>query len=80
MLSVFFGLGVVLLSVISRIPGGHRAGLEAFILGKTAGMTRGDLELIIYLALGTLALVVVLYKEFKLTTFDQAFAQDFYST
>lgn len=74
-LSTFFGLGVVLLDVVKRIEGGPRAGLESFILGKTAGMTRSDLELITYLALGTLALVLVLYKEFKLITFDMAFAQ-----
>lgn len=74
-LSVFFGLGVVLLSIISRIPGGHRAGLESFILGKTAGMKQSDLELIVILALGTMAVVLLLYKEFKLVTFDLAFAQ-----
>lgn len=73
-LSVFFGLGIVLLSVISRIPGGPRAGLESFILGKTAGMTRDDLGLITILALGTLAIVVLFYKEFKLITFDLEFA------
>lgn len=69
-LSVFFGAGIVLLSVL---PG--RAGLETFILGKTAGMGRQDVMLIAGLALVTLVVVVLLYKEFKLVSFDPEFAR-----
>ncbi len=74
-LSVFFGIGIVLLTIIQRLPGGSTAGLDSFILGKTAGMVREDVELIAGLALGTLLLVLLLYKEFKLVSFDQEFAR-----
>lgn len=74
-LSVFFGLGIVLLGFITRLPGGYAAGLDHFILGKAASMQLSDLELISYLALGTLLAVLLLFKEFKLVTFDPAFAQ-----
>ncbi len=73
--SVFYGAGIVLLSVIQAIPGSARAGLESFILGKTAGLTIADARLIMLLSLATLAVVVLFFKEFKLVTFDAEFAQ-----
>jgi manganese/zinc/iron transport system permease protein len=72
-LGVFFGAGIVLSSIIQRRPGGSRAGLESFILGKTAGMSSDDVHLVAILALGTLLLVLILYKEFTLIAFDPAF-------
>ncbi|MBL8799984.1 MAG: metal ABC transporter permease [Planctomycetia bacterium] len=75
-LSVFFGAGVVLNSVIQRLPGtGSKAGLDSFYLGKAAGMSADDVYHIAAMALVLLLLVALLYKEFKLVTFDSAFAQ-----
>jgi len=74
-LSVFTGLGTVLMSILPRIEGGSRSGLEAFIFGKTAGMILSDVWLIAGLAGLTLAVVLACYKEFKLVAFDPAFAQ-----
>ena len=71
----FFGVGVVLLSVIQGLPGGARAGLQSYNLGQTAGLTREDVAFIGGLALLTVLVVLVLYKEFKLITFDQGFAR-----
>lgn len=74
-LSVFFGLGVVILSVIQKTAYGHAAGLESFIYGKTASMLAQDAWRIA--AVATLALVVcgVLFKEFALLCFDSEFAR-----
>ena len=75
-LTVFFGAGIALSRVIqNQFPGSSKAGLDSFILGKTAGMTRDDLLLIATVAAGCLAVVVLLYKEFKLTSFDAGFAR-----
>jgi manganese/zinc/iron transport system permease protein len=41
-LSVFFGLGIVLLTVIQTLSSGRQAGLEEFLLGATAGMLFTD--------------------------------------
>lgn len=73
-LSVFFGLGVVLLSVIQHMPSGNRAGLETFIMGKAAGMVRQDVRMIGWAAGLVVLTVVVLFKEFKLLCFDPGFA------
>lgn len=75
-LSVFFGAGVVLSRLIqNRSTEGSKAGLDSYILGKTAGMTFDDVVLIGGLAVVALLLVGVLYKEFQLISFDAAFAQ-----
>src|SRR6056297_2190863 len=41
-LGVFFGIGIVLLTVIQTMSSGRQAGLEDFLLGSTAGMLRQD--------------------------------------
>ena len=41
-LSVFFGFGIVLLTVIQSMNSGRQAGLESFLLGSTAGMLWQD--------------------------------------
>lgn len=74
-LSTFFGAGIVLRSVIQQMPSSGRAGLDSFIFGKTAGMIEEDLHLIAALSLGTLLIVTLCYKEFKLVAFDPEFAQ-----
>ncbi|MEX2558581.1 MAG: iron chelate uptake ABC transporter family permease subunit [Pirellulales bacterium] len=74
-LSVFFGAGVALSGWIQRqTTTGSKAGLDTFILGRTAGMIRQDLYLIAAVALVSLLVVLLLYKEFKLVSFDVGFA------
>ncbi|MBT5944872.1 MAG: iron chelate uptake ABC transporter family permease subunit [Rhodospirillaceae bacterium] len=41
-LGVFFGVGIVLLTVIQSMSAGRQAGLESFLLGSTAGMLLQD--------------------------------------
>lgn len=75
-LSTFFGAGVALSSVIQRSAGGGgKAGLERYIYGQAAGLTSNDLAWIAAVALLALTLVALLYKEFKLISFDPAFAR-----
>ncbi|MEX2027519.1 MAG: iron chelate uptake ABC transporter family permease subunit, partial [Pirellulaceae bacterium] len=58
----------------NQFSNGAQAGLESFIFGKTAGMTRGDVYLILIAAAICLATVLLLYKEFKVLAFDRGFA------
>jgi manganese/zinc/iron transport system permease protein len=73
-LSVFFGAGIALLGVIQQMRQGHAAGLEAFIYGKTASMGAQDALLIAAAAVGCSGACLLLFKEFKLLCFDDAFA------
>ncbi|MGE3107793.1 MAG: iron chelate uptake ABC transporter family permease subunit [Phycisphaerales bacterium] len=73
-LSAFFGLGLALSGIVQRQPGGNKAGLDTFIFGKAASMVQADVVLIAAVALATLAIVAVFFKEFRLLCFDRAFA------
>ena len=60
-LGVFFGAGIVLLTVIQTMSSGRQAGLESFLLGSTAGMLYSDALLILILSiLAALVLCVFL--------------------
>jgi manganese/zinc/iron transport system permease protein len=75
-LSVFFGVGIVLSQQIQQhTASGAQAGLDSYIYGKTAGMLRSDVLLIAAVAAGCLLVIAALYKEFKLVSFDTGFAQ-----
>jgi len=73
-LSVGFGLGMVLLSVVQRLPIGGQAGLKGFILGQAAGMLAGDAVAAGALALCALLLLGLLYRPLALLCFDADFA------
>lgn len=72
-LSVFFGLGVVLVGILQKRPG-NKAGLDTFLFGKAAGLQWLDLLFLAGLALVGLTLVVALFKEFQTLGFDRDFA------
>lgn len=73
-LSVFFGVGIALLSVIQRLGSGHAAGLNSFVYGKAASMLAGD-ALLIAGGGALIALVcAALFKELSLLCFDASFA------
>jgi manganese/zinc/iron transport system permease protein len=69
-LSVFFGLGIALMGVATRMPTGSAAGLSSFIYGKTASMLFFDAMLIAVAALGAIVFCVLFFKEFSLICFD----------
>ena len=73
-LSVFFGAGVVLLTIITKMPEGASAGLESFIYGKTAAMVYSDFKLLTIVTTCVLVVTVLLFKEFRLLCFDEAYA------
>lgn len=73
-LSVFFGVGVVLLSYIQSLQRGNVGGLAHFIYGQTAAMSRGDALLIGSVAAASVALALLLMKEFRVVCFDDRFA------
>ncbi|MEL7099485.1 MAG: metal ABC transporter permease [Pseudomonadota bacterium] len=73
-LSVFFGFGIVLLTVIQSLGVGSPAGLDSVLLGATAGMLRADAMLLLVAAALTLAMVLLLRRPLTLAAFDPGFA------
>lgn len=73
-LSVFFGFGVVLLTVVQVMDAGRQAGLETFLLGATAGMLRDEAVTIAAGGALVLALVRLLHRPMILVAFDPEYA------
>lgn len=73
-LSTFFGLGIVLLTVLQANPEGDKAGLDSFLFGEIASLRSRDLWVIIAMAGGLLVFVLAMYKELQLLSFDSGFA------
>jgi manganese/zinc/iron transport system permease protein len=73
-LSVFFGAGAVLITYIGGSGSGNQSGLDRFIFGQAATIVRDDVITMGILASLALLVVALLFKEFKLLSFDPAFA------
>ena len=74
-MSVFFGLGLVLLTSMQKIPNSNQAGLQRFIFGQAAVLLRGDILVIAVTGGALLALTLLFWKELKLLSFDPEFAR-----
>ncbi|MEM7723070.1 MAG: iron chelate uptake ABC transporter family permease subunit [Pseudomonadota bacterium] len=73
-LSVFFGIGVVLLTVIQGLSRGRQAGLEDFLLGSTAGMLFEDAVIIAGGGAIVVALIWILRRPMTMVAFDPTYA------
>lgn len=73
-LSVFFGIGVVLLTVIQSAQIGEQAGIGSFLLGSTSGMLRSEATTLAVLAIGSAVAVLLMRRTFTLVAFDETFA------
>jgi manganese/zinc/iron transport system permease protein len=73
-LSVFFGLGLMLLTFIQKLPDANQAGLDKFLFGQAATLLQRDVETMAAFGLPALGLMLVFWKEFKLLSFDPDFA------
>lgn len=74
-LSVFFGLGIVLLTFIQDLPTASKAGLDTFLFGQAAALLKGDVELMAAVFVFSLVVVLVFWKELKMFVFDKGYAK-----
>ncbi|MFN0155993.1 MAG: metal ABC transporter permease [Gaiella sp.] len=72
-LSVFFGIGLVLLTFVQRRPDASQAGLDRFLFGQAATILRDDVVTMAVAGAVALGAVAALWKPFKLLAFDQEF-------
>lgn len=73
-LSVFFGLGILLLSLTQRLVTTRQAGLDKFLFGQAAALVQSDVITMGIIGVVTLILLGLFWKEFKLVSFDADFA------
>ena len=69
-LSVFFGAGVALVSVLQKFKQGNIAGLESFIYGKVVAITGADVALAATVLFVVVVIIAALGKELKILCFD----------
>lgn len=73
-LSVFYGAGVALLSIVQRLASGSSAGLKDFLNGQTAAIVSHDVWVFTIASLVIVLVTTILFKEFTLLCFDEDYA------
>lgn len=74
-LSVFFGLGLVILTYIQKMPDSNQAGLEGFLFGQASTLLKRDVVVMGIVGGLIILIVFLLWKELKLLAFDPEFCQ-----
>src|SRR6478735_7385170 len=72
-LSVFFGVGIFMLTEIQHSGNASQSGLDHFLFGKAASLVQEDVMLFGAVAVLLVVVVYFLYKEFTLLAFDENF-------
>lgn len=73
-LSVFFGLGILLLTHIQASGAAEQSGLDKFLFGQAASMLPRDVLTFGGVSVLLIVAIVVFYKEFKVLAFDSDYA------
>jgi manganese/zinc/iron transport system permease protein len=73
-LSVFFGIGIFLLTIIQKSGNAAQSGLDQFLFGKAASLVGDDVITFGIVAVLLVVVVYVLFKELTLISFDPDFA------
>jgi manganese/zinc/iron transport system permease protein len=73
-LSVFFGVGITLLTMIQNRNDASQAGLDRYLFGQAAALVADNVRTFAILGGVALAILFLFYKEFTLLSFDPAFA------
>lgn len=74
-LSVFFGVGIVMLTFIQRSGNAAQSGLEHFLFGNAAALIGTDLLVFGVLAVVIIGTVAVFFNTFTLIAFNTEYAQ-----
>ncbi len=73
--TLFFAIGSVLLSILSKSQNAEQTGLKNFLFGKAATMTTFDIQVFSVVSLAIVGVVVLFYKPFQLVSFNTDFAR-----
>ena len=74
-LSVFFGFGLVLMTIIQKLPVASQSILTRFLYGNTTSLFSEDVIAISFIACVIIALIISFNKELSLVSFDPLYAQ-----
>lgn len=74
-LSVFFGVGIVMMTQLQQTGNASLSGLDHFIFGNAISIVRQDLWVYGILAMAIILAILLFYKEFQVMVFNRSFAQ-----
>jgi manganese/zinc/iron transport system permease protein len=74
-LAGFYGLGILLISMIQRMETSSKSGLDQFLFGQAAALGRGDVILMGAVTAAAIVVILLFYKELVITSFDFGFAR-----
>ncbi len=74
-LSVFFGIGILMLTNIQHSGNAAQTGLDSFLFGKAAALVGKDLIVFGIVAVILIVTVSLFFKELKLIAFDSSYAK-----
>jgi manganese/zinc/iron transport system permease protein len=74
-LSVFFGVGILLLTNIQHSGNAAQSGLDSFLFGKAASLVLEDILIFGTVGIILVAIIFTFYKELFLISFDENFAR-----
>lgn len=74
-LSVFFGVGILLLTYIQHSGNAAQAGLDKFLFGKAASLVQNDVITFGIVSILLIGTIILFFKQFSLISFDVNFAK-----
>ena len=74
-LSVFFGVGILLLTAIQHSGSAAQSGLDKFLFGKAASMVQQDVIVFSIVSVILVITVAVFFRQFALLSFDMEYAR-----
>ncbi|WP_136482469.1 metal ABC transporter permease [Cognatitamlana onchidii] len=69
-LSLFFGFGMLLLTLIQKQPNANQAGLDKYLFGQAATLVESDVWMMTLVTGLCLIVLLLFWKEFKILLFD----------
>ncbi len=74
-LTMFFGFGIWLLTIIQHSNIANQSGLDNFIFGKAAALSSSDVKVFAVVTLVIFLCIYLAFKEFKLLSFDRDYSK-----
>lgn len=74
-LAGFYGVGIVLITMIQKMPLGNKAGLDKFLFGQAASLTNEEVGVMAAVAIVSLVVVTVFYRQFLVGSFDAVYSK-----
>ena len=74
-LSLFFGVGMLLLTFIQKQPNANQAGLDKYLFGQAATLLERDVWFMAIITGISLLVLLLFWKEFKLLLFDEDYTK-----